>query len=87
MTLSVLEDHSPIVCLFKYDISYLWRILWSLYIYKASCYSILTTLEIGRHSVQILAHTSALASDTIYCATVHMQLSMIHLIIVTDSKQ
>jgi len=30
MTLSVLQDHSPIASLFKCDISYLWRVARSL---------------------------------------------------------
>jgi len=37
MTFSVLEDHSPIASLYKCDISYLWRVLPSLCICKASC--------------------------------------------------
>jgi len=37
MTLSVLEGDSPIVCLFKCDILYLWHVAWSVCICRASC--------------------------------------------------
>jgi len=36
MTLSVLEDHSPIASLFKCDILYLWHVVRSRCIYRAS---------------------------------------------------
>jgi len=38
MTVNVIEGHSPIACLLKYDILYLWCIAWSLCICRASCY-------------------------------------------------
>jgi len=38
MTLSVLEDHSSIASLLKYNFSYLWHIAWSLCICRASCF-------------------------------------------------
>jgi len=37
MTLSVLENHSPIASLFKCDISYLWHVMQSFSICRASC--------------------------------------------------
>jgi len=39
MTLHVIEGHSPVASLFKCDILYLWRIMWSLCICRASCYN------------------------------------------------
>jgi len=38
MTISILEGHSSIASLFKCDISYLWHIVWSLFICGASCF-------------------------------------------------
>jgi len=38
MTLSVLEGHSHIASLFKWDISYLWSVIWPLCICRASCW-------------------------------------------------
>jgi len=37
MTLSVLGGHSPIASLFSCNLSYLWHVVWSLCIFKASC--------------------------------------------------
>jgi len=39
MTLSVIEGHSSTASLFKCDISYLWCIVRSLRIHRASCFS------------------------------------------------
>jgi len=37
MTLSVLEGHPAFASLFKCDVSYLWHVMWSLCICRASC--------------------------------------------------
>jgi len=37
MTLSVLEGNFLIASLFKYNISYLWHVAWSLCVCRASC--------------------------------------------------
>jgi len=37
MNLSVLEGHFPVACPYKYDISYLWRVVRSLCICRSSC--------------------------------------------------
>jgi len=47
MALSVLEAHSPIVSLFKCDISYLWHVAWALCI----CRLLVSVVDQGTKTV------------------------------------